>query len=245
MNLAIDIGNTKSNLAVFNKGEMVMTSRVEGQFDSEVKEIFKNYQVTRVIISGVTADYSSLTRLIDSMGVPVITLSHNTDIPFRMTYSSPETLGPDRIAGIAAAYNKFKGKNVLVIDAGTAVTYDFLSAENEYPGGNISPGLSMRFKALNKFTGRLPLVPQGSNFEIIGRSTEEAIRAGVQLGLIFEINEYIRSFKKNYKDLKVIITGGDGRFLSDNIDYSYIFEPDLIVEGLNFLLDYYAEKHKD
>jgi len=245
MNLAIDIGNTKSNLAVFNKGEMVMTSRVEGQFDSEAKEIFKNYQVTRVIISGVTADYSSLTRLIDSMGVPVITLSHNTDIPFRMTYSSPETLGPDRIAGIAAAYNKFKGKNVLVIDAGTAVTYDFLSAENEYPGGNISPGLSMRFKALNKFTGRLPLVPQGSNFEIIGRSTEEAIRAGVQLGLIFEINEYIRSFKKNYKDLKVIITGGDGRFLSDNIDYSYIFEPDLIVEGLNFLLDYYAEKHKD
>jgi len=240
MNLAIDIGNTYSKLAVFDKDEMVNISRVEDNLDQAVINLLENHNISRAIICGVTDDYTKYKDLINDPGISLLTLTRSTSLPFRITYLSPETLGPDRIAGIAAAYNKFQGQNVLVIDAGTAVTYDFLSSGNEYPGGNISPGLLMRFKALNHYTGRLPLVSQNNMFEKLGRSTEAAIRAGVQLGLVFEINEYIRSFNIKYKDLKVIITGGDGQFFSENVELPVIFAPDLIVEGLNFLLDYNA-----
>jgi type III pantothenate kinase len=129
---------------------------------------------------------------------------------------------------------------VLVIDAGTAITFDFLSA-TKYNGGNISPGIDMRFRALNKFTIKLPLVARSEDFSFPARNTTDAIIAGVITGVTYEINEYIRTFKKKYKNLKIIITGGDSSFLKDKISAGVIYIPDIVIDGLNFILDYNAK----
>ncbi len=124
-------------------------------------------------------------------------------LPFKIEYETPETLGPDRIAAVAGAFNMFPGKEVLIIDAGTALTFDFLSGQC-LQGGNISPGLTMRFKALNKFTDKLPLVShQLKTFTFPGRNTTDAILAGVITGVTYEINEYIRTFENKHVDFKI------------------------------------------
>jgi len=129
---------------------------------------------------------------------------------------------------------------VLIIDAGTALTFDFLS-DNIYKGGNISPGLAMRFRALNKFTDRLPLVSPTEYFTFPGRNTTDAIRAGVITGITYEINEYIRTFEKKRTHFKIILTGGDSEYLKDKIDYEVTCMPDIVTDGLNYILEYNAE----
>ena len=240
MNLIIDIGNTVSKLAVFEMNEKIFTSRIQSITESLLREIKERFSINKVIYSIVASDNHSEKLVHKSMGIEPVKLTHRTPLPFSLDYSSPKTLGTDRLAGVAGACNKFPGKNVLIIDAGTAITYDFLSSDGIFKGGNISPGLTMRFRALHEFTGRLPLVKPGNEFSTPGKTTEEAIRAGVQQGLIFEINEYICTFKKRHKDLVVLFTGGDGRFIMENRELQAIFLPDLIVEGLNFILNYNA-----
>ena len=129
-----------------------------------------------------------------------------------------------------------QGEKVLIIDAGSAVTYDFLIGKT-WTGGNISPGLSMRFRALHKFTGKLPLVSTTEKYSSPGKNTFEAITAGVINGLIYEIDEYIRSFKEKYSDVNVILTGGDAGYLKERINYQVNFMPDIVIEGLNHILE--------
>jgi type III pantothenate kinase len=167
-------------------------------------------------------------------------LSSKSILPFKIEYDTPESLGSDRIAAVAGAFNLFKGMNVLIIDAGTALTFDFLSADI-YKGGNISPGLSMRFKALNKYTDRLPLVSQTGNFTFPGRNTNDAILAGVITGITYEINEYIRTFENKNNDFNIILTGGDSEFLKNKIDYQITYMPDIVIDGLNYILEYNAK----
>ncbi len=133
----------------------------------------------------------------------------------------------------------FPGSEVLIIDAGTAITFDYLSG-NLYKGGNISPGLTMRFKALHKFTDKLPLVSQAEDYTFPGRNTNDAIKAGVITGIIYEINEYIRTFKNTHSDFNIILTGGDSEFLKDKIDYKISYVPDIVIDGLNHILEYNA-----
>jgi type III pantothenate kinase len=167
-------------------------------------------------------------------------LSSKSKLPFKIEYDTPETLGSDRIAAVAGAFNLFPGMEILIIDAGTALTFDFLSA-NIYKGGNISPGLTMRFKALNKFTDRLPLVSQTGNFTFPGRNTTDAIMAGVIAGITYEINEYIRTFENKKTDFNIILTGGDSEFLIDKINYHITYMPDIVIDGLNYILEYNAK----
>ncbi len=167
-------------------------------------------------------------------------LSHKSRLPFKIEYDTPETLGTDRIAAVAGAFNVFPGTDVLIIDAGTALTFEFLS-DNIYKGGNISPGLTMRFKALNKFTDRLPLVSQSDDFTFPGRNTTDAISAGVITGMTYEINEYIRTFEKKHTDFKIILTGGDSEYLKDKINYQITYMPDIVIDGLNYILEYNAK----
>ena len=128
----------------------------------------------------------------------------------------------------------------MIIDAGSAITYDYLSGRS-YKGGNISPGLSMRFKALHRFTGKLPLASTTEKFDSPGRSTMEAITAGVINGMVYEINEYIRTFKKRYVDFKVLLTGGDSGYLKDKLNYKVAYIPELVIDGLNYILEYNAK----
>jgi len=129
----------------------------------------------------------------------------------------------------------------MVIDAGSAVTYDFLSGKI-YKGGNISPGLSMRFRALHRFTGKLPHGSTTDHYPSPGKNTMEAVTAGVIDGLIFEINEYIREFEEKNIDSVIVFTGGDSGYLKDRINYKVIYHPDLVLEGLNHILEYNAKK---
>jgi type III pantothenate kinase len=239
MNLIADIGNTSIKLAIFNKNEKVSITR----FDDITVEILKDqlymHKVSKAIVSSVRDIPADIFDSLQKRVPFVHYLSHNSRFPFKIEYETPESLGMDRVAGIAGAYNIVKGNNVLLIDAGTAVTFDLL-IDKKFIGGNISPGIEMRFRALNKFTGKLPLLMKSEKYTSPGKNTSDAIIAGVQTGLIFEINEYIRTFSKKHKKLKIIITGGDGEFLSKSIDYEHSYQPDIVIEGLNYILEYNA-----
>ena len=166
-------------------------------------------------------------------------LSGKSKFPFSIEYETPETLGADRIAGVAGAYSLFPDENILVIDAGTAITYDFL-LNKKYTGGNIAPGLEMRFRALHKFTGRLPILSIGENYSSPGTNTHDAILAGVINGSIYEINEYIRTFEKKHKNGKIILAGGDSEFLKDKLIRKVTYMPEIVIDGLNYILEYNA-----
>ena len=243
MNLAIDIGNSSSKAGVYSLDKKEYITYSDRPDNSFVEEIITEYPVKRAILSTVRKGNPIFMDILEDAGIATLILSHKTPLPFTLRYESPETLGTDRIAAVAAAHNMFNDTNVLVIDAGTAVTYDLLGSDNIYLGGNISPGLQMRFRALNEFTGRLPLVSKSDSFGNLGVNTVDAIRSGVQTGLIFEINDYIRTLKNKYRELKVIITGGDGAFLSDKLETRHMLIPDLVVDGLNYILNYNAQTY--
>ncbi len=156
-------------------------------------------------------------------------------------YKTPETLGKDRIAAAVGGFDLYPDTNLLIIDAGTAITYDIVNDKHQFLGGNISPGIEMRFKALHQFTGKLPLVKQQNFGKLYGTSTEEAIRAGVQNGVVFEIDKAIDTFKEFYKNLKVIITGGDAEFFDKKLKNSFFVNFNLTALGLNRILEYNGE----
>lgn len=242
MNLILDIGNTSTKVAVF-EGEKKITSLRTRQFSCEkMAGIFEPYQsrLERAIVSSVKKMPEFIIDLA-THGIPEVhVLSHNTRLPFKNKYETPETLGPDRIAAVAGAYYFFRRKNVLVIDAGSAVTYDYLFG-NTYAGGNISPGLSMRFKALHRFTDKLPMASTAEKYSSPGTSTLEAITAGVTDGLIFEMREYIRSFLQKNEEGEVVLTGGDSGYLKERINGKINYMPDIVLDGLNFILEYNAQ----
>ncbi len=154
------------------------------------------------------------------------------NLPFKSNYKTPETLGSDRIAGIAGAARLYPGKNVLCIDAGTCIKFDILDASGTYQGGSISPGLNMRYKALNHYTGRLPEVVHRNFDSISGLSTEESILCGVQQGFVGEAAYRISVFEEKYEHLTVLITGGDAAFLADRLKTRIFAEPLLVHQGL-------------
>ena len=240
MNLIVDIGNSSTKLAVYKGRKKKNVSRINDLSCEELEKYLSGIKIERAIVSSVKKLPPFITDLLFTNISEVHVLSHKTRLPFKIKYETPETLGTDRIAAVAGAYNYFRGENVLIIDAGTAITFDFLYGKS-YKGGNISPGINMRFKALNKFTGRLPLVEQSSDFSFPGRNTTDAILAGVIGGVTNEINEYIRTFKKENKNFNVILSGGDGGFLKERLSGKIHYMPDIVIDGLNYILKYNAK----
>ncbi|MFN8239247.1 MAG: type III pantothenate kinase [Bacteroidales bacterium] len=240
MNLVVDIGNSNIKLAMYRGAGLVFLERFTDSQLIEMDQLLSEYQASRAIISSVRSIPEGFRKLIESRVATVHYLSENTLLPFRVSYKTPETLGRDRIAAVAGGFSRFPDSDVLVIDAGTAITFEFLSA-GSYLGGNISPGIRMRFRALNAFTGSLPLVEPSEEYSSPGLSTTDAIRAGVINGVVYEINEYIRTFKNNYKNLRIILTGGDGHFLEGKIEPECLHVPELVTDGLNFILEYNAQ----
>ena len=239
MNLIVDIGNTSTKLALYDGSKKINARRINDLTRKELEKELSGLLIEHAIISSVIKLPLSITDLFSARIPCVHYLSTNSKLPFKIGYETPETLGPDRIAGIAGAFNLFPHSELLVIDAGTAITYDFLS-NGIYRGGNISPGMNMRFKALNKFTGKLPILAPAENFTNPGRNTADAILAGVIMGVTYEINEYIRTFEKKSTDNKILLTGGDGGFLKERITYQLTYMPDIVIDGLNYILEYNA-----
>jgi type III pantothenate kinase len=240
MNLIIDIGNTSAKLAVYNGHKMISVSRINELSCEELEKELSGIRIEKAIISSVRKLPPFISDLL-FMKIPnVHVLSYKSKLPFLIEYETPETLGSDRIAAVAGAQTCFPGANMLVIDTGTAITFDFMESD-VYKGGNISPGLTMRFKALNKLTDGLPLLSISDNYSSPGRNTIDAIIAGVITGVTYEINEYIRTFKKKNTDLKIILTGGDSEYLKDKINFKVTYMPDIVTDGLNYILEYNAK----
>ena len=244
MNLIIDIGNSLTKVYLFDSGKAVETFVIDKTIIPQIHQLLSNFNSIRSAIISSTRDYEpELSGLLNQLPDGWFELTSITELPIVNKYRTPETSGKDRLAAVVGAQSLFPGRNVLVIDAGTAITYDIVNEQDEYHGGSISPGLMMRFRALHQFTGRLPLLKPRDKYEFPGKSTEEAIISGVEQGMLFEIEAYIAHFKKNYKNLEVIFTGGDANFFDSNLKNSFFVCSNLVAIGLNRILDYNAKKY--
>lgn len=244
INLIIDIGNTRTKLALFNQHDLMFNVPVENLTVSHIQMLKDEHvQMNKAILSSTKKVDEQLLEFLSANFEQFIELDHHTKLPIANLYETPETLGKDRLAAAVGANELFPDQNILVIDAGTAITYDFVSAENQYLGGNISPGLQMRFKALHQFTGKLPLVNSSASFSNIGKNTQEAIRGGVQNGILFEIKQTIELFAKKYADFQVILTGGDSVFMNQLLDEDVLVHLNLTLIGLNRILEFNAVKN--
>ncbi len=236
MNLIIDVGNTRIKTAVFEDSKMIHNeSLIHESFISEAINIIKKYNCSNAIISSVGAiKKSQIAKL--QVEIDLIELNYNTKVPFVNKYATPKTLGVDRIALVSSAISEYPNKNVLIVDAGTCITYDFVNNKGNYYGGAISPGLQMRYKALHVFTEKLPLLEPSETFELIGNSTETSIHSGIINGVINEIDGIINQYRKKNVDLTVVLTGGDINFLSNKLKNSIFANPNFLLAGLNTIL---------
>ncbi len=236
MNLIIDVGNTRIKSAVF-EGDILKEVFFFDTDDilSEIKKILKNFAITQAIMSNVGAISTEILDKLQQL-IKVIVVSAATSIPFVNLYKTPNTLGIDRIALIAGAVKQFPNRNVLVIDAGTCITFDFVNTRNEYLGGAISPGIQMRFNALHHFTANLPLLNKRELKNPIGTSTKDCMNSGVVNGVVNEIDGVINQYKIKYSDLTVVLTGGDTNFLSKQLKSSIFANQNFLLKGLNEIL---------
>ncbi|PHS68494.1 MAG: pantothenate kinase [Flavobacterium sp.] len=238
MNLIIDIGNTLIKLAVFDGNEIVVKKNTfKNEFIKVLEEISKNYTSIKDVIVSSVGNFSEdeLSRIKKMCNLFVLT--DNAKIPFKNKYATPKTLGVDRIALVASASFQYPNKNVLIIDVGSCITYDFLSSDNDYLGGAISLGIDLRYKSLHNFTDKLPLLVPKIPSKLIGNTTESSIHIGVIQSVVLEIDGYISLYKERYKELTIILTGGGAHYLVDSLKNDIFANSNFLLEGLNYLLE--------
>ena len=236
MNLVVDIGNTRIKIAVFQNSKLIHNETINNEsLLIKARKLIKTFECSNAIISSVgSLKKSQIDKL--STEIKLVELNFKTKVPFKNRYLTPKTLGVDRIALISSAISKFPKKNVLIVDAGTCITYDFLDSSGFYFGGSISPGINMRYKSLNTFTDKLPLLAPINTNQLIGETTEGSIHSGVINGVISEIDSIINKYRKKNKDLTVVLTGGDATFLANKLKNGIFANPFFLLEGLNTIL---------
>jgi len=237
MNLIIDLGNTRIKYFVFNnENEIDSTNLNLNDWKIELNRLLDNYpSISRCIISDVNG---SITKEIENFlsPLPLIYCSSELKLPFKSRYKPFNQLGSDRIALITSSMIEYPKEEILIIDLGTCITYDILTSNAIHLGGSISPGYLMRYRALNKFSGKLPLLEPEIVYNVIGENTEQAIHSGVTYGIISEIKETINFYKKEFKFLKVILSGGDAQKLSKTLKNTIFANKNFLAKGLNFIL---------
>jgi type III pantothenate kinase len=239
LNLIIDIGNTRTKVALFNQGELMISFSVDHFTPENLDQLLTDYPTIKsAIVSSVKENQEELLSALKNNIPYAVELDHHTKLPIENCYETPETLGKDRIAAAVGANKLFPNKNTLVIDAGTAITYDFINQKNQYFGGFISPGLNMRFRALNHFTDKLPLLKPDMPTLYKGNNTNNSIKGGIQYGLNGEINQMIQYFNDLYGNLTIILTGGDTPYF-EKLLKNYIFVTrEITLLGLNTILEF-------
>ena len=238
MNLIIDIGNTMAKVALFDGSEMLEVLTESNRSLACLQRLCTAYPVEQGIVATVIDLDETVEAQLAALPFPLLRLHQETPLPIANLYETPETLGYDRIAAVVGANEQYPHRDILVIDAGTCITYEFIDSAGRYHGGNISPGMQMRFKALHQFTGRLPLVDAGGRQLPMGRDTETAIRAGVLKGMEYEISGYIQSMKHKYPELLVFLTGGDDFSFDSSVKNVIFADRFLVLKGLNRILNY-------
>lgn len=239
MNLIIDIGNTQIKGALFENNQLVkliVSNKTEIEF---IHELFSQKEkIQNAIVSSVRNYPEKLINWLKLHCEKAFFFDSEIGVPLENLYESKSTLGYDRLAACVGALVKNPKQHLLVIDAGTAITFDFVNDKAQYLGGCISLGLKMRFRALHEFTQKLPELSQNDNFHLIGKNTNDAIVSGVQNGILFEIDAYIDKLKNTHSNLQVIFTGGDAPFLVKAIKNKAILAPEIVLEGLNMILEF-------
>jgi len=240
VNLVVDFGNTRIKAGLFSGN----TLREHKSFD-HVSEILPEYTAKHIkhcIVASVTEAHSDLIESFNGL-FDTHLFTAATKIPLKNMYKSAVSLGSDRIAASAGAWTFHPNKNVLTIDAGTCIKYNFVNHNNEYLGGAISPGIPMRLKAMHQFTAKLPPVALDPFYNaLIGKNTIESLQTGAQLGAACEVDEMINRYLEEYPDLVVMLTGGDAEYLGMQLKNRFFTSPQLLLHGLNTILRLHLEK---
>lgn len=245
MNLCIDQGNSRTKVALMTDEGKMINHFIYKQFSStEVERLFDLYDITDSIISSVVNIEAAVVNTLHRRSRHFVLFDHMTPVPIVNKYDTPSTLGQDRLAAAVGARSLCPEENLLIIDAGSAITYDFVSAEGEYMGGNIAPGLKMRFTILHRMTKKLPMVDAGDNelIPLFGKNTRDAIAAGVIRGVAYEVKGYMRTLKEKMPHFKTYLTGGNAPYILNNVRTSRTeereirFERHLVLIGLNTIL---------
>lgn len=256
----IDFGNTYAKIGFFSENQLIETHK--SLTIDELLSLHSLKNVKNLIISSVTKSQDELENIFSDLAIKKYFLNQNTNLPIKKNYETPQTLGADRIAGAVGANFLFPNQNVLIIDMGTAIKYDYVSAEAAFEGGIISPGMRIRFEALHTFTKRLPLVEADGIPDLIGKNTTACIQSGVVNGIIAEVNGMIENYQK-MGHCQVILCGGDAPFFESQIKkptfavaltkeankiaekaiFSIELIPNLTLIGLNRILQYNVEKN--
>lgn len=241
MNICIDQGNSRTKVALFDAEGKVVKNFVYKSFSSaDAERLFRLYPISDSIISSVVNLESSMVNTLNRLSRRFVLFDHETPVPIQNDYDSPATLGHDRLAAAVGANYLLPDENLLIIDAGSAITYDFLTADGHFVGGNIAPGIKMRLSVLRQMTKKLPQVETEENelIPLFGKNTRDAIAAGVIRGIVFEVKGYMRTVSEKVPHFETILTGGNAPYIINNVQTPVRMERNLVLIGLNRILEY-------
>jgi type III pantothenate kinase len=229
--LCFDFGNTRKKVAVFKNAAIENVFVLENDDVESVQTIIQTHKPDKAILSSVIEHNLAIEPLL-AAACKFHKLSHLTKVPFTTPVGKPETIGADRLALCAAAVHFYSTSNNLVIGMGSCVTYNFINKYHEFVGGSISPGLQMRFKALNYYTAKLPLIKADGDVPLMGYDTTTNITSGVILGLAKEIDGFIEEYRQRFRNFNVVLTGGDITYLAHHLKNKIFADPDFLFKGL-------------
>lgn len=236
MQLIIDVGNTRVKAAVFQDEQFKQLEIIDQEdFISQLGMFAGQFPIKKAIISSVGRLTEAQRRSVQ-LRFPTVLLSHKTELPFTNLYKTPETLGVDRMGLMAAFAKAYPEKSGLVIDAGSCITYDYIDAQGNYYGGAIAPGIRLRYEAMHAYTAKLPLLQKPQEYLLVGDTTAAAMHSGVINGVLQEIDGTINQYQADYNVDVIVITGGDGEFLSKRLKNSIFAHSNFLLEGLNYIL---------
>ncbi len=238
MNLIIDIGNTRTKLAIFKDDKIELKEIWEDWNLADLKKFLKKQDgIQRIAVSSVSFVWEDVNEFLLN-NYFFLNLTETTPLPIQNNYATPKTLGKDRLAAVVGAHALYPDANCLVIDAGTCITYDLISSDGIFLGGNISPGIDIRLKGMHSFTARLPLLEREDIEKDIGYSTKSAMLIGAMTGAVMEIQGFIDHYKAQFSPLLVIFTGGSANYFEKKIKNRLFVHPNLVLIGLNKILNY-------
>lgn len=229
--LCFDLGNTRMKCAVFTDGNFVKEVVLADDSEESIRALIHEYHPDRSILSSVINHNPAMEELL-RQNTRFHKLDHHSRVPITTPVGKPETIGADRLALVVAAVTLFPGKNNLVIGLGSAITYNYVNKYKEFVGGGISPGMEMRFKSLQTFTAKLPLVKADWNFPLAGYDTRTNILSGVILGMAKEIDGIIAEYEDRYDNFNVLLSGGDSVYFTGRLKKRIFVDPYLIYKGL-------------
>ncbi|MDR0789550.1 MAG: type III pantothenate kinase [Bacteroidales bacterium] len=238
MNLVIDRGNTQDKVSVFKDSEIVFCEKYHRLSVEDLERLNSMYPLLKNAIYCSVAKDDNKEEIISFLKANYLFLDSdkwNTNI--KIFYQTPQTLGQDRLAAVVGAYSLYPRTNSLIVDCGSCITFDFITLSGEYCGGSISCGFRMKFQALHNFTANLPLLDEIKSVSLLGTSTQDSILSGVINGTLEEVKGIIKQYRQMFEEVNVVLTGGDAEFLSSNITIKHSVEPNLVLYGLNNILN--------